>query len=328
MRCGRACQLLRRLADLVASRLHPLLGVGARRGAEAAEEAIRLSSRVAEELRRELFGDTMFLETIMASLALLSVVTLLGDLLFPAGSAQAQSIYRVDLAICTVLGLEYAFRWWRSRDREAFLRHYWYEILAFIPAYAVAGLSSGVAAILRLLRLARVYRVYRLFGTRNIYLRMMVDILREARLLQLLTVFLVGLSFTSLLAFMAEARSPASSMDSLSDAFWWSLATVTTVGYGDVVPVTPLGKALGVALMLFGIAVLGGFISLTSASVLRVLSRYQRLYRRPGLLDDYSRFHLLASQIADLSEEELEEFIGLARRLNRELNPRRGATLE
>ncbi len=54
----------------------------------------------------------------------------------------------------------------------------------------------------------------------------------------------------------AEARDPSSSIHSLWDAFWYSLATLTTVGYGDVAPVTPLGRAIGIFFLILSLGIL------------------------------------------------------------------------
>lgn len=289
-------------------RLGKTLWREARRGRDAAWQA-------AVELRRVLFGDTIFSESIIAGLTLLSVMTIAGDLVFEPGSSQARSIYTLDLAICVLLAGEYLLRLHSSRDRRGFLRQYWFEPLAFIPAMATSWATGSLALILRLLRLVRVYRVVRILGRESIYPLMIRDIIREARLLQLLTVFLLGLGFTSLAVFMAESRVPGAGIQSLSDAFWWSLATVTTVGYGDVVPVTGAGKAVGVILMLFGIAVLGGFISLSSTAVARVVSRYSGLARDPAGLGMYQRLQTLASQVHVLGEDDLREMLLLVERL-------------
>ena len=310
---GDLLRKLRRRLEEISSMLRGAEQVRAR---ERVLETWERSKKLAEELRRELFGDTLFTETVITSLIVLSVLVLIADFLFPAGSRQARSIYNLDLIICVILGIEFAYRLLISRDKRAFISHYWYELLAITPAYVTVAINVPVlAAFLRLLRLVRVYRVYRVLGGQNIYVLMLIDIIREARLLQLLVVFLIGLGFTSVLAFMAEARAPESTIKSLTDAFWWSLATVTTVGYGDVVPVTAVGKAVGVALMLFGIAVLGGFISLTSTSVMRVLSRYQEVMRSHALSEDYMQLRYLAARITELSEEEYRRMLELAERL-------------
>ena len=290
------------------NRLRRAIRRGARKGGRAAWQA-------AMELRNVLFGDSLFSESIVAGLTLLSVMTLAGDLVFEPGSSQARSIYRLDLAICILLAGEYILRLYNSRDRRGFLTQYWFEPLAFVPAAATEWASGKLALGLRLLRLVRVYRVLNVLGRESIYPRMIRDILREARLLQLLIVFVLGLGFTSLAVFMAESRAPNAGIRSLGDAFWWSLATVTTVGYGDVVPVTSVGKAVGVVLMLFGIAVLGGFISLSSTAVARVVSRYSELGRDPGKLTAYERLLALAGRAHSLGDDDIREMLSLIEEL-------------
>ena len=57
-------------------------------------------------------------------------------------------------------------------------------------------------------------------------------------------------------------------LESMIDALWWAVATVTTVGYGDVFPVTPPGKIMGMFLMLFGTALFSSFTALFASILL------------------------------------------------------------
>ena len=68
--------------------------------------------------------------------------------------------------------------------------------------------------------------------------------------------------FGSLLIFSVESAHPDSQINTILDAVWWTVATVTTVGYGDVVPVTDLGKIVAIFYMFFGIGILALFISI------------------------------------------------------------------
>jgi len=63
------------------------------------------------------------------------------------------------------------------------------------------------------------------------------------------------------LIFSVESQEPDSQINSMLDAVWWTVATVTTVGYGDVVPVSETGKIVAIFFMFFGIGVLAIFLS-------------------------------------------------------------------
>ena len=65
----------------------------------------------------------------------------------------------------------------------------------------------------------------------------------------------------SLVIYSVESQHPDSQINSMLDAVWWTVATVTTVGYGDVVPVTETGKIVAIFYMFFGIGILGIFLS-------------------------------------------------------------------
>jgi len=65
----------------------------------------------------------------------------------------------------------------------------------------------------------------------------------------------------SFVIFSVESQHPDSQINSMLDAVWWTVATVTTVGYGDIVPVTDTGKIVAIFFMFFGIGVLAIFLS-------------------------------------------------------------------
>jgi voltage-gated potassium channel len=118
-------------------------------------------------------------------------------------------------------------------------------VLTF-PYYLIPGAGS-YTAILAVARLARVARV--LMATRGLR--------RLARQLgKVASIAGIMLTICSLAAYEAEHETNPE-FGSIGDAFWWGITTLTTVGYGDIVPETTAGRLAGVALMLTGIAVLG-----------------------------------------------------------------------
>jgi len=81
------------------------------------------------------------------------------------------------------------------------------------------------------------------------------------KLIYLLLVAAGTIVIGSFVIFSVESDHPDSQINSMLDAVWWTVATVTTVGYGDIVPVTDTGKIVAIFYMFFGIGVLAIFLS-------------------------------------------------------------------
>jgi voltage-gated potassium channel len=77
----------------------------------------------------------------------------------------------------------------------------------------------------------------------------------------LMTAGLVGMAVLVLasVAILQVEQDPSSNIRSADDALWWAVSTMTTVGYGDVYPVTPEGRLVGAGLMVVGVGLLGVF---------------------------------------------------------------------
>jgi voltage-gated potassium channel len=119
-------------------------------------------------------------------------------------------------------------------------------VLLTFPYYLIPG-TSGTSAILLLARLARLVRL--LLATSG--LRRFAARLGKVAIVATLIVVLASLA-----AYQAEHKTN-SEFATVGDAFWWGIVTLTTVGYGDIVPKTTAGRLCGVVIMFTGIAVLG-----------------------------------------------------------------------
>ena len=104
----------------------------------------------------------------------------------------------------------------------------------------------------------------------------------------------------AIVIFFAESGHPDSQITTLLDAVWWTVSTVTTVGYGDIVPVTDVGKIVAIFYMIFGIAVLGTFLSVLGT----------RFYRRRFEKDE-KEFSIVQKKFfdrMDILEKNQEKF--------------------
>jgi voltage-gated potassium channel len=133
-------------------------------------------------------------------------------------------------------------------------------------------------------------------------------------LLLIISVLVVGGSGIGI--YLIESPHEDAQITNLIDAFWWVSATVTTVGYGDVVPVTEEGRIMGIGLMFVGISIIGTFISALGA---RLVS--SRLKKRETIeYDTKSLIIKKISEIERLEKHEVDLLINMVKDLHDELH--------
>jgi voltage-gated potassium channel len=195
----------------------------------------------------------------------------------------------LDTTACAVFFTDFCVRFFRANSKVTFMKWGWIDLLASVPY--LPGL--------RYARLARVLRVIRLLrGIRSVHRILQILLHQKAQTgaasLVLMAFLLVAFSSVSIL--ICEQSSDGN-IKSAEDAIWWSVSTLTTVGYGDKVPVTTEGRILAMALMIAGVGMFGGLSGLTAALFLghadrkpsetrEILSRLDALHVK---LDSLSR---------------------------------------
>ena len=177
----------------------------------------------------------------------------------------AAAFYYFEVFSVMVFSLEYVLRvWscttdgryadgWRGRWRYMRTPLAMVDLLAVLPFYLPAvGVDLRVLRVLRLLRLFRILKLTRY--TRS--LEVIVNVFRRKRFE--LSVALSGLVLLLLIAavlmYHLEHEAQPKAFPDIPSAMWWAAATITTVGYGDVVPTTAPGKLVGVLVAVLGIS--------------------------------------------------------------------------
>jgi len=198
-------------------------------------------------------------------------------------------------SVC-VFTIEYVLRNWaiveserygrlgpvRGRVRFALSPMSLVDLLAILPFY----LSVFVPVDLRFVRVLRLLRLLKLahyFRGLNVFLRVLR--VQSPALAAASLVMVVMVLFAAILMFMLENQAQPDAFRNIGDAIWWSVVTLTTVGYGDTVPLTTAGKVLGVVIMLLGV----GTVALPAAMLAATFSE-EIQQRRDDLADQIADF--------------------------------------
>ena len=177
--------------------------------------------------------------------------SLIIDFTIPLERVQELWIEQFNLVLCAFFGTEWVLGLIRAKHKVAYLRDpvHVADLVSAIP------LSMFFQSI-RVVRLSRVVRFAAMMRGRRL-----TRLRKRARQAGRLVIMMSMVVMTGAIAmFLVE---PAT-VPRLEDAIWWSLVSVTTVGYGDIVPETSAGRIVGGALLLFGVGAYGylaGFVS-------------------------------------------------------------------
>lgn len=194
----------------------------------------------------------------------------------------------------TVLFLgEYVTRIWIAPEDPRYAHPLWgrlrwmvtptavIDLVALIPALVFFGV--GPVYFLRLFRLARILRIAKL-GRMSSAMRLMGEAISERRfeLLLSLSAAIVVLILSSTAMYLVEGPQNPEAFGSIPRAMWWSIITLTTIGYGDVYPVTLAGRSVAGLTAICGIGLIAAPTGILSAAFSEALARRRMLKSKKG----------------------------------------------
>jgi voltage-gated potassium channel len=190
-----------------------------------------------------------------------------------------------DIMSIAIFTIEYLVRLWASleiaavRQRGPLFGRLMFasrpsqiiDFLAFAPSYLAYTLPGADLRVLRIFRLLRFLKLVR-------YSPAMVTLGRalyeERRALIGALILMVGTAvFSGTIMHAIEAQAQPDKFGTIPDAMWWAIATLTTIGYGDVVPITPLGKIFGAITMICGLGLFALPIGIVATAFVNEIHR-------------------------------------------------------
>jgi len=224
----------------------------------------RRTLTVLEEARS---GDPLSrsVDLFLITLIVLNVLAVILETVEPLATHWAAFFHLFEKVSVAVFTVEYVLRVWSSTAGERYAHPVFgrvrfaltffavIDLLAILPFY----LPMVVTLDLRFLRAVRLFRIFRLFkaGRYSRSLKTMGRVFARTRTELSITLFLtlILLVLASGLVYLAEHDAQPETFSSIPAAMWWGAVTLTTVGYGDIYPVTLLGRLLGTVIAILGI---------------------------------------------------------------------------
>ena len=262
---------------------------------QKAGAAIRWSYLGVRSRVREIVTHAKVVDTFIVILILLNVAAMVIESVKRVYDAIPAWFLAFEYFSVAVFTVEYAARLWTCVEEPAYERPVLgrirfaltplaiVDMLAVLPFYLpFLSVDLRVLRMFRLLRIMRLMRVAKL-ARYSESLQMLMRVIRAKReqLMSAVSLLLIMLVVAATLAFYAESRAQPKAFSSIPAAMWWAAVTLTTVGYGDIYPVTVLGKIVGAMIAMTGIGMFALPTAILGAGFLEDLEQHKKARKCP-----------------------------------------------
>ncbi|MGL6122024.1 MAG: ion transporter [Shewanella sp.] len=246
-------------------------------------ENIESESPLKRQLRTIIFGtdtpagryfDIALMVCIVLSVGLVSLDTVEG-----IHQEYGQILLTLEWVFTVIFTIEYCLRLYCATHPVLYARSFYgvVDLLSVLPSYlALLIPGANFTLVIRILRLFRIFRVLKLLrylSEGNILLRAMIQSSRKV----FLFFFSVSLIVMVLSAVMYEVEGPDNGFTSIPKSVYWTIVTITTVGYGDITPKTDLGQAIAALTMLIGYSIIAIPTGILTAEISHEVGRNRDL---------------------------------------------------
>jgi len=228
------------------------------------------------KLNNFLFGNSNFASFFEKSIQVLILISIINFSVqtLPNLSVRLIKILNiVELFSILIFSLEYLLRLFTSPKPFRFFFSFFglIDLIAILPFYVSLGMDLKSLRAVRLFRLLRLLKFLRYHDTLSNLKQSFDDVKRELFLFSFATVLLIYFSSVGIYFFENEAQPDAFS--SIFAAMWWSVATLTTVGYGDIYPITAGGKIFSTFIVFIGLGLVAIPTGIVASSLTKALMK-------------------------------------------------------
>ena len=223
-----------------------------------------------KEEQEEKIGLGGNLDWIICGLILISVIGFTVETLPDLHPTTRKILVYIEWFTITVFAIEYIYRVYRAKNKLRFIFSFYglIDLIAFLPYLLSPLLDLRAIRLLRFLRFIRLMKLAR-YNEALRRFSQAIAIAREEIIISLTaTAVLIFLSAIGIYYFEHAAQPEV--YKSVFDALWWAIATVTTVGYGDVYPITFGGRIFTMIILFLGLGIVAGATGIFSSALLKV----------------------------------------------------------
>lgn len=283
---------------------------------------VRIRDRIFQLLEKAQPGDiaSLVVDRGLAFLIVANVIAVTLETVDEIYQAYAPAFTLFEIISVIIFTIEYLLRIWVSASNNAsrfdapFRRRLSYmlspsgmiDLLAILPAF-LPFFTSVDLRWLRILRLLRMFKISHYSSALEDFFSAIYH--ERTAFAGALYLFCVTLFLSSALMYLVEHSAQPEVFSSIPETLWWSLITLTTVGYGDVAPITAIGKVIGGITAFMGVCVVALMTGIVASAFSSQVSRRQDLLEAEimNALDD-----------GVITEDELEKITELQNQLNLE----------